>query len=423
MSNIAPQTVTIIGAGPSGLIAAEVLCAQGYQVHVYDAKPSACRKLLVAGIGGLNITHSEPYEQFIQRYYEKADWMHSALKDFDADRLVEWVHELGVETMVGSSGRVFPADMKAAPLLRGWLRRLRESGVQFHMRHRLIDLQQQGHSTTLQFEHKGEVVDVQSAAVLLSLGGASWPKLGSDGAWQDYLSKHGVAVTPLQAANCGFISPWSDHLKNKFSGEPLKNIAFNFVTSSGQHIQRRGECIVSDYGLEGSLIYAYSKHLRDSIQHHGKAPLNIDLLPDISAEQLIHKLNKKPQGKDSFAKYLKRSTGISGLKAALLYECFDKQQLQSTEQLATAIKAVPIILTATAPLADAISTAGGVSQDSLTPQLMLKAMPGVFCAGEMLDWEAPTGGYLLTACFATGKLAAKGIIEHMQASQFEPIRQ
>jgi len=401
------KTISIVGAGPAGLMAAEVLCAAGHEVHVYDTKPSACRKLLVAGIGGLNLTHSEPYSEFIQRYYEKSNWMNIAISQFNADDLREWVHGLGVETMVGSSGRIFPADMKAAPLLRGWLKRLRESGVNFHMKHRLVAMQDK----QLRFEHKDNTVQVESDAVILAMGGGSWPKLGSDGAWQTMLAEQGIALRELEAANCGFLCDWSEHLQGKHAGSPLKNIAFNFTTLDGQILQRRGECILSDYGLEGSLIYAYSKHLRDSINAKGEAELSIDLLPDRNAAQLIKKLQAKPQGKDSLSKYLKRTTGLSGAKAALLYECFDKQQLQ--ENLANCIKAVPIRFTQTAPLKKAISSAGGVCESSVDKQLMLQQLPGVFCAGEMLDWEAPTGGYLLTACFATGRLAAQGVCNYL----------
>ena len=402
------KTVRIVGAGPAGLMAAEVLCTAGYKVHVYDTKPSACRKLLVAGIGGLNLTHCEPYPDFIQRYYEKSAWMNAAISQFNADELRAWALGLGVETMVGSSGRVFPADMKAAPLLRSWLKRLRESGVVFHMKHRLVAMQ----GKQLHFEHKDNTIQVEGDAVILAMGGGSWPKLGSDGAWQAMLSNQGIELRTLEAANCGFLCNWSEHLQTRYAGSPLKNIAFNFTTVDGQTIQRKGECILSEYGLEGSLIYAYSKHLRESINANGKAELTIDLLPDQSTVKLAQKLQAKAQGKNSFSKYLKRTTGVSGAKAALLYECFDRQQLQN--QLAARIKSVPITLTKTAPLEDAISTAGGVCEESVNERLMLEQLPGVFCAGEMLDWEAPTGGYLLTACFATGRLAATGVCGYLE---------
>ncbi|WP_426414684.1 TIGR03862 family flavoprotein [Aestuariirhabdus sp. LZHN29] len=409
------QTVAIVGAGPAGLMAAEVIRAAGHRVEVYDAKPSACRKFLLAGIGGMNITHSEPYPQFIQRYYEKAQWLDRALSQFDADALRQWVHELGIDTFVGSSGRVFPLEMKAAPLLRSWLKRLRESGVNFHMKHRLVGMDKQ----VLEFEHAGARVSVEADAIVLAMGGASWPRLGSDGAWQSMLSAAGVITHPLQSANCGFLCQWSVHLQQRHAGSPLKNIAFHFTTTEGVEVARKGECILSHYGMEGSLIYGFSKYLRDAINQLGHARLQIDLLPSFTAAQLIKKLLIRKK-KESFSKYLKRSTGLSGVKAALLYECFDKQQLQTPQQIAACIKAVPITFTEPSPIEKAISSAGGVCESSVDQRLMLNALPGVFCAGEMLDWEAPTGGYLLTACFATGRLAGQGVCHYMKASSALP---
>ncbi len=403
------KSVIVVGAGPAGLMAAEIIRAAGHHVDVYETKPTACRKLLLAGIGGLNITHSEPYAQFIQRYYDKSAWLEPSIKQFDADALREWIHDLGITTFIGSSGRVFPLEMKAAPLVRSWLKRLRESGIKFHMRHRLIELDQ----LNLKFEHEYQTISVCADAVVLALGGASWAKLGSDGAWQAILAKSDVNLQPLQSANCGFLSNWSKHLSQKFSGSPLKNIAFKFHTINGDLIQQRGECIVSHYGMEGSLIYAYSKHLRDAINQTGQAELLIDLLPDISEAKLISKLST-PQGKDSFSKYLKRTTGLSGLKAALIYERSDTTMRTSQKRLANLIKNLPVTFFATRPIDEAISSAGGVCEQSLTAQMMLKKVPGVFCAGEMLDWEAPTGGYLLTACFATGKTAGNGVIKFLK---------
>ncbi|WP_243647354.1 TIGR03862 family flavoprotein [Aestuariirhabdus litorea] len=403
------RSVVVVGAGPAGLMAAEVIRAAGYRVQVFDAKPSACRKFLLAGIGGMNITHSEPYPQFIQRYYEKADWLDRALRRFDADALRGWVHELGIETFVGSSGRVFPRDMKAAPLLRSWLRRLREAGVEFHMKHRLLDLDQH----QLEFEHEGKRRVVEADAVVLALGGGSWPKLGSDGAWQAFLARAGVEIEPLQSANCGLLCSWSPRLKEQHGGSPLKNIAFQFTPQGGQPVSREGECILSHYGMEGSLIYAFSKHLRDAINRDGRAELLIDLLPSQSEAQLLTRLQRK-KPKESFAKYLKRSVGLQGVKAALLYECVEREQLQDPRHLAAAIKALPVTFDGVCPIEEAISSAGGVCETSLDPQLMLNALPGVFCAGEMLDWEAPTGGYLLTACFATGRLAGEGVCQFLQ---------
>lgn len=405
------KTVIVVGAGPAGLMAAEVISAAGHKVEVYDAKPSACRKFLLAGVGGMNITHSEPYADFIQRYYDKAQWLDSAVSQFDADALRQWIHGLGIKTFIGSSGRVFPADMKAAPLLRNWLKRLREAGVVFHMKHRLINLEQH----TLEFEHGDGRTQVQADAVVLAMGGASWPKLGSDGAWQAMLSAAEVIVHPLQSANCGFYSQWSEHLQKNYAGSPLKNIGFCLTTGQGQQIQRKGECILSRDGMEGSLIYAFSKYLRDAINQTGQANLLIDLLPNHTEQQILKKLQVK-QGKDSFSKYLKRTVGLSGVKAAMLYECCDKQQLQTPQSLAACIKALPVSFDRVKPIEEAISSAGGVCQSSVDEYLMLSALPGIFCAGEMLDWEAPTGGYLLTACFATGRLAAQGVCRYLNSS-------
>lgn len=402
------KTVVIVGAGPAGLMAAEVIRAAGHQVHVYDAKPSACRKFLLAGVGGMNITHSEPYSAFITRYYDKAQWLNTAVSQFDADALRQWIHALGINTFVGSSGRVFPEGMKAAPLLRNWLTRLRESGVVFHMRHRLISID----THRLAFEYGDDTLHVQADAVLLAMGGASWPKLGSDGAWQALLTEAGVRIHPLQSANCGFYSQWSEHLQTQHAGSPLKNVAFHFTSGDGTQIQRKGECIVTRDGMEGSLIYAFSKYLRDAINQTGHAELRIDLLPEQTSEQLIRKL-QVGQGKDSFSKYLKRTIGLCGVKKALLYECADRQHLRTPQALVACLKSLPVRFCRVKPIDEAISSAGGVCESSVNQQLMLKELPGVFCAGEMLDWEAPTGGYLLTACFATGRLAAQGVCDYL----------
>jgi len=398
------KTVIIVGAGPAGLMAAEGICAAGHQVHVYDAKPSACRKFLLAGVGGMNITHSEAYPEFIQRYYDKADWLDTAIRQFDANALRQWIHDLGVETFVGSSGRVFPKDMKAAPLLRNWLKRLRESGVEFHMRHKMIALE----NNQATFDHNGEQVTVKADAIVLAMGGASWPKLGSDGAWQSVLKHNGVNVAPLQSANCGFYSEWSEHLQTKFAGSPLKDVSFSFTLNNSYVVSKKGECIVTKDGMEGSLVYAFSKYIRDDINALGKASIKMDFLPLQSEEQVIKKLrNTKP--KESFSKYLKRTLGISGVKTALLYETYEKSQYQTPETLARCLKSVSASFYKTKPIEEVISSAGGVCESGVNEKLMLNAIPSVFCAGEMLDWEAPTGGYLLTACFATGHLAAQGV--------------
>lgn len=405
------KTVIVVGAGPAGLMAAEGICAAGHQVHVYDAKPSACRKFLLAGVGGMNITHSEAYPEFIQRYYDKAEWLNTSISQFNADALCEWIHDLGIETFVGTSGRVFPKDMKAAPLLRNWLKRLRDAGVQFHMRHKMVGLS----ANEVVFDHAGEQVMAKADAIVLAMGGASWPKLGSDGAWFSVLTDNGVDVAPLQSANCGFYSEWSEHLKTKFAGSPLKDVAFSFTLADGQVVTKKGECIVTQDGMEGSLIYAFSKYLRDGINDSGQSSLLMDFLPLQSEEQVIKKLrNTKP--KESFSKYLKRTLNITGVKAVLLHESFPKEAFQTPETLARCLKTVPVSFYRTKPIEEVISSAGGVCESSVDGRLMLNAMPGVFCAGEMLDWEAPTGGYLLTACFATGHLVAKGVDEFLRTA-------
>ncbi|BFM49914.1 TIGR03862 family flavoprotein [Marinomonas sp. THO17] len=402
--------VMVIGAGPAGLMAAEIMAAAGHQVVVYDAKPSACRKFLLAGVGGMNITHSEAYDDFIQRYYDKADWLSSAIRQFDNQALRDWIHGLGIDTFVGSSGRVFPTDMKAAPLLRHWLSRLREAGVEFHMRHKMLSL----NSTCATFDHQGETVTADADAIVLAMGGASWPQLGSDGAWQSVLADKGVGLSLLRSTNCGFYSRWSEHLSSKFAGSPLKGVAFSMPLANGQIVHKKGECIVTQDGMEGSLIYAFSKYLRDAIEAQGEASLSIDLLPDVSEPQLVAKLSSK-KAKESLSKYLKRTTGLSGVKVALLHELFAKAVLSSPESLAHAIKHSPVSFYQTKAIEEVISSAGGVCEESLNDDLMLSKMPGVFCAGEMLDWEAPTGGYLLTACFATGRLAGQGVCRWLAA--------
>ncbi|MBN7825754.1 TIGR03862 family flavoprotein [Bowmanella dokdonensis] len=389
-------------------MAAEVIRAAGHRVAVYDAKPSACRKVLLAGTSGLNISHAEPFAEFIQRYYDKADWLAPALHEFNADALREWCQGLGISTFVGSSGRVFTEQMKAAPLVRHWLKRLRESGVEFHMRHKLMDMADR----TLRFEHQGETVDVQADAVVLALGGGSWPQLGSDGSWQRWLEEAGVKVLPLRSANCGFDCTWSEHLKERFAGQPLKNVVMSVQTGDGYKLERRGECVITQSGLEGSLVYALSKALREQIDQKGHAELSLDLLPDLSLAQLTDRLGSK-RAKESFGKYLKRTAGLGGVKAALVYECLERPQTLSQEKLAKHLKALPIRLERTRPIEEAISSAGGVCQSALDQNLMLTQLPGFFCAGEMLDWEAPTGGYLLTACFATGRLAGRGVCTHL----------
>ncbi|HEX8545209.1 MAG TPA: TIGR03862 family flavoprotein [Pseudomonas sp.] len=400
-------SVAIIGGGPAGLMAAEVLSQAGIKVDLYDAMPSVGRKFLLAGVGGMNITHSEPYPAFLSRYAERAPQIAPMLRSFGADQLCEWIHGLGIETFVGSTGRVFPTDMKAAPLLRAWLKRLREAGVVIHTRHRWLGWDAQGH---LRIANADGETSVNPDAVLLALGGASWARLGSDGAWLPWLEQRGVNVATLQAANCGFeTSGWSEFLRSKFAGAPLKNIAMGLPGQAA----RLGECVLTETGVEGSLVYALSAQIRELINQRGSATVYIDLLPGKTASN-IEKLLAKPRGSRSMSKHLHSQLGVDGVKAALLRELASKEAFDNPAQLSKALKALPLKLVKARPLDEAISTAGGVTFEAMDERLMLKPLPGVFCAGEMLDWEAPTGGYLLTACFASGRAAGLGMVEWLR---------
>ncbi|MDN0085382.1 TIGR03862 family flavoprotein [Crenobacter sp. SG2305] len=398
-------TVAIVGGGPAGLMAAEVLLARGLRVELYDAMPSVGRKFLLAGVGGMNITHSEPFAPFVARYGARRNQVEPWLAAFDGQALRDWVHGLGIDTFVGSSGRVFPTQMKAAPLLRAWLARLREAGLAIHVRHRWLGWSTDG---ALRFATPEGEKTASADAVLLALGGGSWAKLGSDGTWVATLAESGVAVAPLVPANCGFEADWSAHFKDKFAGAPLKAVVASVSLPDGSTLSRRGEFVVSEYGVEGSLVYALSAPLRDAIAAHGEATLMLDLSPDKSAERVAAEV-AHPRGSRSLSSHLQSKVGIHGVKAGLLRECLTKEQFADPARLAAAIKALPVRLTAPRPLDEAISSAGGVRFDAVDTRLMLTALPGVFCAGEMLDWEAPTGGYLLTACFASGRIAAEGI--------------
>lgn len=399
--------VAIIGGGPAGLMAAETLALAGVRVALHDAMPSVGRKFLLAGVGGMNITHSEASATFVGRYREAAPWVDEWLQVLDGPSLREWIHGLGIDTFIGSSGRVFPADMKAAPLLRAWLKRLRDLGVQLHTRHRWAGWDENRH---ILFDTPQGQISLRADATVLALGGGSWARLGSDGSWVARLRQQGVMIRDLQPSNCGFIATWSEHLRQRFAGQPLKSVIASLTTAQGERITRRGECILTADGLEGSLIYALSAPLRELIYARGHADLVLDLAPDRRAEQLATLLSQPRRGQ-SLSSLLRKRAGLDALKIALLHECLSKQQMADAHQLAAAIKQLPLRLLDTRPLDEAISSAGGVMQSALDQRLMLKAMPGVFCAGEMLDWEAPTGGYLLTACFASGRVAAKGVIE------------
>ncbi|WDZ98487.1 TIGR03862 family flavoprotein [Herbaspirillum sp. WKF16] len=407
------RRVAVIGAGPAGLMAAEVLARHGAAVDVYDAMPSAGRKFLLAGRGGMNITHSEPQPDFLPRYGNRREQLAPFIRRFDADRLRAWIHELGIETFIGSSGRVFPLEMKAAPLLRAWLHRLREAGVRFHMRHRWLGWDDDG---ALRLSTPDGALRAQADAVVLALGGASWPRLGSDGAWAPLLRDKQVAVAPLQPSNCGFDADWSEHLRERFAGEPVKPVAASVALPSGGMQNRRGEFIVTAEGIEGGLVYALSAALRDAIAADGSARLYLDLLPDWPLEKVQTEL-AHPRGARSMSSHLQSRLHLKGVKAALLREIVSKDDFADAARLARAIKALPLTLLRARPIAEAISSAGGVSFEALDDALMLRALPGVFCAGEMLDWEAPTGGYLLTACFATGHAAGAGVLHWLSAEK------
>jgi hypothetical protein len=395
-------------------MAAEVLAAGGVRVDLYDAMPSVGRKFLLAGVGGMNITHSEPFESFVTRYGVRAGAVRPLLEAFPPDELREWIHGLGIETFVGSSGRVFPADMKAAPLLRAWLHRLREAGVRFHVRHCWLGWDAVG---ALRFATPQGELTVPADAAVLALGGGSWAKLGSNGAWAPLLARRGVDVALLLPSNCGFdvAGGWSEYLKSRFAGQPLKTVALRFTDAAGRVHQRRSELMLSDSGIEGSLVYALSAPLRDTIAAQGAVTVQLDLAPDKTLERVVGEV-AHPRGARSLSSHLQSRAGIKGAKMALLREILSAEQLNDPVQLASAIKSLPITLATARPLDEAISSAGGVRFEALDAKLMLRELAGVFCAGEMLDWEAPTGGYLLTACFASGRVAGQGALAYARRS-------
>ncbi len=441
VTNLSNPPILVIGAGPAGLMAADVLSQAGQQVVVFDAMPSVGRKFLLAGKGGLNLTHSEPLPPFLSRFVagnvpsplaanarahaQLPVSLLNALEVFDGPAVRAWAESLGISTFVGSSGRVFPTDMKAAPLLRAWLQRLRAAGVIFHMRHRWtghcepVPSDEAGGATKWQLGFQTPKGDVKHTthALVLALGGASWARLGSDGAWFPWLEAKGVSLNPLKPSNGGFEvkGGWSPYFAERFAGQPFKSVCLRWG-----HFERRGEFVATQQGVEGSLIYAVSAQLRAAIEQTGQATFELDLLPDHSLERVQKEVNH-PRGTRSLANHLKSRLGLEGIKLALLVEQLGREGLSDPPRLAQAIKALPITLSATRPIDEAISTAGGVSFEALQNEptsqptgFELKALPGVFCAGEMLDWEAPTGGYLLTACLATGKAAGEGVLQHLK---------
>ena len=387
-------------------MAAEAALAAGARVDLFDSMASVGRKFLLAGKGGLNLTHSDPAELFLARYGERRAQVAPWLAAFGPDALRGWAKELGIETFVGSSGRVFPADMKAAPLLRVWLRRLRQTGLTVHVRHRWCGWDKEG---ALCFDTPEGTRVVQADAVILALGGGSWPKLGSDGAWVPLLAGRAVSIAPLQPANCGFDVGWSDHFRAKFAGHPVKTVGVVAKSPTGEVMRRMGEFVITETGVEGGVIYAVAACLRDEIQAKGRGTLRLDLAPDRELPRLIKDLSQ-PRGKRTMATHLQRRAHIDGVKSGLLREMVSKEDFTDPTRLAAAIKSLTLTLVAPRPLAEAISTAGGVTFEALDNRLMLNALPGLFCAGEMLDWEAPTGGYLLTACFASGRAAGAGAV-------------
>jgi uncharacterized flavoprotein (TIGR03862 family) len=410
MSSAPPNQIAIIGAGPAGLMAAEVLAQGGAKVTVYDAMPSVGRKFLLAGRGGLNLTHSEPLPQFLARYGSAAPYLKAAIGVFPPQALRAWSEALGQPTFIGSSGRVFPQAFKASPLLRAWLRRLDSIGVQFALRHRWRGWDDAGR---LSFQTPDGMRAVEASATVLALGGASWPRLGSDGSWVEALAAKGVAVSPLRPANCGFTVAWSDVFRDRFQGQPLKGIALSF----GEHVLR-GEAMITAAGIEGGAVYALSASLRETVLARGQATLHVALRPDLDRSDLAARL-AAPRAKQSFSNWLRKAGHLSPVAIGLMQEAAITSGVSLSSlpaaELAAWINAVPVQLDGVAPMARAISTAGGIGFDELDDDFMLRRLPGMFAAGEMLDWEAPTGGYLLQASFATGAAAGRGALKWLQA--------
>jgi uncharacterized flavoprotein (TIGR03862 family) len=413
LSDTPHRTIAVIGGGPAGLMAAEVIRQGGVQVDLYDRMPSVGHKFLIAGKGGLNLTHTETREQFLRHYGNRRAQLEPFLDQFGPENLRNWVHELGIVTFVGSSGKVFPVGMRSAPVLRAWLERLQNAGVTFHPDHKWCGW---GNDGSLHFETAGGNINVSARAVVLALGGGSWPQLGSSGEWIRFLIERGVAISPFKPSNCGFNVAWSDHFRSRYEGFPLKSVRIDFSDSKGNTFSKPGEFIVTANGIEGGLIYALSAPLRDEIEVNGRALIKLDLTPGWSLEQLTDRLSQ-PRGSRTVSGHLEKTIRIKGVKAGLLWEFVPKQVFNDAELLASEIKGLTIPLLSTRPLEEAISSAGGVLFEELDENLMIRSIPGVFCAGEMLDWEAPTGGYLLTACFSFGRAAGRGVLAWLECSK------
>ena len=417
------ESVAIVGGGPAGLMAADVISAAGIPVHLYESKPSIGRKFLIAGKGGLNLTHNESYEDFVRRFGSRCSEVAPLLERFGPKEVRKWCRGLGVETFVGGSNRVFPSDMKAFPLLRNWLQRLQSQGVEIHTRHRWLGWDSAG---KMSFDSAEGRYCVSSTATILALGGGSWSKLGSDGRWVEVLRQEGIGVQSLQPTNCGFDVLWSEYFRSRFAGQPLKSVILRFTDSRGNVFERRGSCVVTEYGLEGSLIYAASPLLREEINACGTARIVLDLAPDRTLENLQERLCAQ-RGSRSLSNHLRSRVNIKGVEAALLRECqlstntpsHRAEEWNNANALAHLIKSCPVRLESPRPLDEAISTAGGVLFEDLDERLMLKSRPGCFVAGEMLDWEAPTGGYLLTMCLSSGFAAGHATMDWLNRRVME----
>lgn len=401
--------VVIIGAGPAGLMAAETIARAGISVDIYEAMPSVARKLLIAGVGGLNLTHSQPRPQFDQYYGDAAQRVSSWLDDCDSESIRDWAQSLHIDTFVGSSGRVFPTDMKAAPLLRSWMRRLRKLGVRVHLRHRWLGVSDEG---ALILQSPAETFERPARCTVFAMGGGSWSRLGADGTWVARFADLAIPVTPLSASNCGFDCDWSPIFRQRFAGAAVKPVAASAKPQPPESFLR-GEFVVTEHGLEGSLIYALGAELRAQLLASGQATLYLDLTPGRTQQRLATDI-AAARGKRSVSEHLRRRTGIDGVRLGLLREAVGPSLDLDAEALAEKIKCLPMTLLRTRPIDEAISTAGGVKLTTLDEQLMLRTRPGWFCAGEMLDWDAPTGGFLLTACFASGRVAGQGVIRWLQ---------